>query len=79
MTHKGKEHHWATFRVCRLTELNEVAARVQALAGKASVIHVVANNHAQDFAPKAALALKRVLDFGNVVGTSRPEDPVAYP
>ena len=44
-------------------ELEEVAVRVRALAEKARVIHVVANNHAQDFAPKAALGLKRALDL----------------
>jgi uncharacterized protein YecE (DUF72 family) len=43
-------------------ELEEVVARVRALAEKAAVVHVVANNHAQDFAPKAALALKRGLE-----------------
>src|SRR5688572_6771836 len=35
-------------------ELSEIAARVQALAEKADAVHVVANNHAQDFAPKTA-------------------------
>jgi uncharacterized protein YecE (DUF72 family) len=42
-------------------ELKEIATRVQALAGRANAIHVVANNHAQDFAPKAALSVKRIL------------------
>ena len=42
-------------------ELEEIAARVRVLAEKAQVLHVVANNHAQDFAPKAALGLMRVL------------------
>lgn len=42
-------------------ELEEIAARVRALAEKAERVHVVANNHAQDFAPKAALALQRLL------------------
>ena len=42
-------------------ELEEIAARVKALAEKAETVHVVANNHAQDFAPKTALALQRVL------------------
>jgi uncharacterized protein YecE (DUF72 family) len=45
-------------------ELEEIAARVQKLAAEARAIHVVANNHAQDFAPKAALALKRLLNIG---------------
>lgn len=42
-------------------ELKEIAARVQALAAKAASVHVVANNHAQDFAPKTALALQKLL------------------
>lgn len=42
-------------------ELEEIAARVKALAKKAATVHVVANNHAQDFAPKTALALQRLL------------------
>lgn len=42
-------------------ELNEIAARVRALAEKAESVHVVANNHVQDFAPKTALALQRLL------------------
>ena len=45
-------------------EIDEIAARVQALAEKAETVHVVANNHAQDFAPKAALALQRKLGIG---------------
>lgn len=43
------------------TELEEIAGRVRALAAKADAVHVVANNHAQDFAPKTALALQRIL------------------
>ena len=42
-------------------ELNEIATRIQALAGKADAVHVVANNHVQDFAPKTALALQQLL------------------
>jgi uncharacterized protein YecE (DUF72 family) len=42
-------------------ELAEIAARVRTLASRAKAVQVVANNHAQDFAPKAALALKRLL------------------
>jgi uncharacterized protein YecE (DUF72 family) len=42
-------------------ELTELAARAQQLAENAKDVHVVANNHAQDFAPKAALALKALL------------------
>ena len=42
-------------------ELEEIAARVRGLAKKADTVHVVANNHAQDFAPKTALALMKLL------------------
>jgi uncharacterized protein YecE (DUF72 family) len=44
-------------------ELKEIATRVRGLAEKSGKIHVVANNHAQDFAPKAALGLKRALNL----------------
>jgi uncharacterized protein YecE (DUF72 family) len=43
------------------TELNDLVARVRTLAEKAEEVHVIANNHAQDFAPKTALALQRML------------------
>ena len=42
-------------------ELKEIAGRVNALAAKAETVHVVANNHAEDFAPRAALALQQLL------------------
>lgn len=45
-------------------ELEEIAARVRILAAKAETVHVVANNHAQDFAPKTALALQTLLGLG---------------
>ncbi|HEX2853062.1 MAG TPA: DUF72 domain-containing protein [Opitutaceae bacterium] len=45
-------------------ELEEIAGRVRALAKNADAVHVVANNHAQDFAPKTALALQRLLGIG---------------
>jgi uncharacterized protein YecE (DUF72 family) len=51
-------------------ELKEIAVRVTALAQKAEAVHVVANNHAQDFAPKTAQALQQLL------GIQRP-GPVA--
>lgn len=41
-------------------ELKAIAARVGKLAGRADAVRVVANNHAEDFAPKTALALKRL-------------------
>lgn len=40
-------------------ELDELARRVQKLAAVAKHVHVIANNHAFDFAPKTALALKQ--------------------
>jgi uncharacterized protein YecE (DUF72 family) len=43
------------------SELDEIAGRVKALGKKAESVHVVANNHAQDFAPKTALALQKLL------------------
>ncbi len=42
-------------------ELQEIARRVRRLAGKADEVHVIANNHAHDFAPRTALALQRLL------------------
>jgi uncharacterized protein YecE (DUF72 family) len=41
--------------------MQEIVARVAALSKKAEAVHVVANNHAQDFAPKTALALQQLL------------------
>ena len=42
-------------------ELSELAQRVRHLATKAKEVRVVANNHAQDFAPRTALVLKELL------------------
>jgi len=42
-------------------ELASLATRIKRLAEKAAELRVVANNHAQDYAPKTALALKRLL------------------
>jgi uncharacterized protein YecE (DUF72 family) len=42
-------------------ELAEIADRVRTLGERARHVHVIANNHARDFAPKTALALKRLL------------------
>jgi uncharacterized protein YecE (DUF72 family) len=42
-------------------ELDEIANRVRLLATKAETVHVIANNHAEDFAPKTALALQKLL------------------
>lgn len=51
-------------------EIAELATRAQALARKAERVHVIANNHAGDFAPRTALALQRVLrpDRGDPAG-----------
>lgn len=43
-------------------EIGEIAARIRGLAARAENVHVSVNTHAHDFAPKAALALKRRLD-----------------
>ena len=43
------------------SDLTSIAKRVTALAEKATRVHVIANNHAEDFAPKTALALKQLL------------------
>jgi uncharacterized protein YecE (DUF72 family) len=42
-------------------ELRDIARRVRRLADHAENVRVVANNHARDFAPRAALALKELL------------------
>ncbi len=42
-------------------DLKEIAWRIQKLAAKAKDVHVSVNNHAEDFAPKAAIALRRIL------------------
>ena len=42
-------------------ELHELAARIRALAAKAQDVHVSVNTHYRDFAPQAALALRRLL------------------
>jgi uncharacterized protein YecE (DUF72 family) len=50
-------HHYAY----KPRELDALAARAKALAEKAKDVYVIANNHAEDFAPKAALELRRRL------------------
>jgi uncharacterized protein YecE (DUF72 family) len=54
----AEERHGYAYPV---SELRDIARRVRALSRKADVVHVVANNHAQDFAPKTAIALQRLL------------------
>lgn len=48
-------------------ELEEIAARVEHLAGASDVVHVVFNNNARDFAPKAAERLRQRLGQPPVV------------
>jgi uncharacterized protein YecE (DUF72 family) len=43
------------------SELKELAARIRKLARRAEQVRVVANNHAHDYAPRTALALKKLL------------------
>lgn len=54
-------------------ELKEIAARVRLLAEKAETVHVVANNHANDFAPKTAIALQQLLGIARK--SAAPENP----
>ncbi|MDB6115498.1 MAG: hypothetical protein JWQ62_2443 [Lacunisphaera sp.] len=54
-TKEGHHHDYTD------VELKEIAGRVKALAELAKNVHVTFNNHAEDFAPKAAIALKRLL------------------
>ena len=42
-------------------DLKEIVKRIQTLAGHAKDVHVSVNNHAENFAPKAALALRHLL------------------
>lgn len=42
-------------------ELEEIAARIRSLASRAKDVHVSFNNHFATFAPKAALAFRRLL------------------
>lgn len=51
-------------------DLAEIAGRIRGLAERAKDVHVSVNNHAADFAPKAALALRRLL--GQTVRSALP-------
>jgi uncharacterized protein YecE (DUF72 family) len=42
-------------------ELREITGRVRKLASMAETVYVAANNHARDYAPRTALALKEML------------------
>ena len=66
------QHHYAYGE----TELQEIAGRVTNLARLAKEIRVVCNNHAEDFAPRAALALRQLLGLkagADGSGTSRSQ------
>lgn len=52
-------------------ELEEIVERIRKLADRARQVHVSVNNHANDFAPKAALALRQLL--GQRVRTEPPK------
>lgn len=51
-----RHHHDYTTK-----ELKEIAGRIQRLADSAKDVHVSVNNHAHDFAPKAALRLRELV------------------
>jgi len=51
------QHHYRY----REAELKEIATRIRKLARKANEVRVVCNNHAEDFAPRAALTLQKLI------------------
>jgi uncharacterized protein YecE (DUF72 family) len=53
----AERHHWDYSP----EELKEIAERIRKLADRAEHVHVSVNNHAKDFAPKAALALQALV------------------
>src|SRR5205085_11799752 len=52
-------------------EIDEVAARSERLAQNAKEVHVIFNNNARDYAPHAALRLRKAL--GQLVSSSSPQ------
>jgi len=46
-------------------ELTDLAKRIRGLEAKATHVHVIANNHAHDYAPKTALSLRARLGGGS--------------
>ena len=52
-------------------EIDEVAARSERLAHNAKEVHVIFNNNARDYAPHAALRLRKAL--GQLVSSSSPQ------
>jgi uncharacterized protein YecE (DUF72 family) len=65
----GRNQQWLTVKSAAerhhyeyaARELTDLATRIRDLATRATKVYVVANNHAEDFAPKAAIALKERL------------------
>lgn len=53
----AEQHHWDYSS----KELKEIATRIKKLTAHAAQVHVSMNNHAEDFAPKAALALRELV------------------
>jgi uncharacterized protein YecE (DUF72 family) len=65
----GRNPHWVKVKSAEERhrymyserELDELVQRIKALSRKAKNLRIVANNHADDFAPRTALALKELL------------------
>jgi uncharacterized protein YecE (DUF72 family) len=62
------QHHYLYKNV----ELTEIAKRIKLLEKKAGDLRVVCNNHAEDFAPRAARALRRLLGLPTGAGAGGP-------
>lgn len=57
-------------------EITEIARRSEKLAGEANDVHVVFNNNNLDYAPRAAVRLRRVL--GQATATATTETPELF-
>lgn len=66
-TDEGHHHDYAA------AELEEIAARIKSISKQAKDVHVTLNNHAENFAPKAAITLKHLL--GQPTLSAPPEKP----
>lgn len=66
-TEEGHRHDYTE------AELQEIAGRIKGVAREAAEVSVTLNNHADDLAPKAAIALKRLL--GQPVLSGPPPKP----
>ena len=58
------------------TEIGEVAERTRKLAGEAEQVHVVFNNNNLDYAPRAAIRLRKAL--GQNVATPPAQTPELF-